>query len=507
MLEFFVVLRNISDMASSSSCTTENEDVQLKSLFDTFCSVCSVQDIALAYIKAGHDVEMAGNILCNGNKNMCDASDAFNCEKSSKNFEELSQMEDPDNSVPLSGISNVKNPKRTSVSLGSVSSLLGTSYFRPTSSLNEPSRANKPLKINVFDSTVTQSGFESLGSKPLADQNELDNISKQTSISNTDVEEFMFSMLGDGFQLSMDRIREVLGNCGYNAKQSMEKLLFLSPKALDKGKAVDHNLHRDLDKETSCHEGICKKVPPQSYSKKSSTEKTNLSREVLESLFNTPDILEEPKVKRLEWGLNRTRVTGQKPVTKPFEMYDLSQIPKTELIEPDNRKDDEEQYQVLRKAAKQQWDTMKIYYEAAIDAFTDDDHTRASYCLEQGKRCYEMAREADEKSSLLILEKGEPEENCSDLPLDLHAQSVNESIRLLKLHLLSLAGISSFRCLKVTINTDDGESSKGKRRRKKVLQLLEDESVKWSELEGSPGIILIPLDEIDPSMFSFETDS
>ncbi|KAK8947635.1 hypothetical protein KSP40_PGU005313 [Platanthera guangdongensis] len=495
-------------MASSSSCTTENEDVQLKSLFDTFCSVCSVQDIALAYINAGHNVEMAGHILCNDNKNMCDASDAYNCEKISKNFEESSQKGDPDNSVSLSGISNVKKPKRTSVSAGSVSSLLGKSYFRPISSINEPSQATKPLKVNVFDSTVTQSGLESLGSKPLAEKNALDSISKQTSISNTDMEEFMFSMLGDGFQLSMDSIREVLGNCGYNAKQSMEKLLSLSPKVLDKGKAVEHNSHRDkwLDKETSCYEGECKKFPPQSYSNKFSTEKTNLSREVLESLFSTPDIFEEPKVRRLEWGLNRTRVTGQKPVTMPFEVYDLSQIPKTELIEPDNRKDDEEQYQALRKAAKQQWDTMKIYYEAAIDAFTNNDRTRLSYFLEQGKHCYEMAREADEKSSGLILEKGEPDENGNDLPLDLHAQSVNESIRLLKLHLLSLAGISSFRCLKVTINTDDGESSKGKRRRKKVLQLLEDESISWSEVEGSPGIILIPLDEIDPSMLSFEID-
>ncbi|KAK8934609.1 hypothetical protein KSP39_PZI014621 [Platanthera zijinensis] len=146
--------------------------------------------------------------------------------------------------------------------------------------------------------------------------------------------------------------------------------------------------------------------------------------------------------------------------------------------------DDEEQYQALRKAANQQWDTMKIYYEAAIDAFTNDDRTRASYFLEQGKHCYEMAREADEKSSGLILEKGEPDENGNDLPLDLHAQSVNESIRLLKLHLLSLAGIPSFRCLKVTINTDDGESSKGKRRRKKgnhrrTTREAEDEDIKF----------------------------
>ncbi|PKU67667.1 putative nuclear RNA export factor SDE5 isoform X1 [Dendrobium catenatum] len=512
-------------MASSSSCAIESDDAQLKALFDTFCSVCSLEDIALAYSNAGHNVEKAGEILCNVNKshtkdsfhefnceNTKDSSHDFNCETSFKQLEESSRMGNPANSIILGKISNGRKPKRVSASVGSVSSLIGRTYFRPISSPNEPSRTNKPLKLNVLESLVAESGIERLGSEPVAEQILLDNSAKQISISNTDVEEFLFSMLGDGFKLSMDCIREVLGNCGYNVKQSMEELFSLSAKTLDIDKAVDHNLRRinKLNEETSANEVECKKLPPEGHSKEISLlkeEKINLSREVLESLFSIPDIFEEePKVRRLEWGLNRTRVIGHKPVTKPFDDYASSSTPQPELTQPETKRDDEDNYQVLRKAVKQHWDTMKLYYEAAIDAFIQGEHAQTSYFSNQGKQFCQLAREADEKSSGLILEKAEPHEKGNELPLDLHAHSVNESIRLLKLHIFSLASIPSFSYLKVTINKDDDITSRGKRRREKVLQLLEKESIRWSEVESSSGIILIPLNEIDQSRLSFETD-
>lgn len=51
----------------------------------------------------------------------------------------------------------------------------------------------------------------------------------------------------------------------------------------------------------------------------------NLPSEVLHSLFNVPERLEEqPKIKRLEIGHNRTRVLGQKPITKALEDNVLS---------------------------------------------------------------------------------------------------------------------------------------------------------------------------------------
>ena len=48
-------------------------------------------------------------------------------------------------------------------------------------------------------------------------------------------------------------------------------------------------------------------------------EKSSLSMEILESLFHAPLRSDQEPRKRLEWGLNRTRVVGQQVVSKPLE--------------------------------------------------------------------------------------------------------------------------------------------------------------------------------------------
>lgn len=63
-----------------------------------------------------------------------------------------------------------------------------------------------------------------------------------------------------------------------------------------------------------------------------------MSREVLQSLFSSPERLEEePKPKRLEWGSNRSRVVGQKPVTKPLEDLSLSTKIEDPKVKLDNK--------------------------------------------------------------------------------------------------------------------------------------------------------------------------
>ncbi|KAG0491619.1 hypothetical protein HPP92_005017 [Vanilla planifolia] len=488
-------------MASSGSCVVGADDVHLKALYDAFCSSCTLEDIALAYIKAGHNVDKAGEILCKlHGSNLGDASRDFEDEASLKHPQETSDKGHTVSSIPLDRNYNGRKHKKVSASGGTVSSFLGKDYLRFSSSVYEPSQAMKPPKVSVFEPLATDSEVGTV-----EEQNFPVNVSRQIR-TNADVEEFLFSMLGDGFKLSMDNIRVVLGNCGYNAKQSMEKLLSISEKRLYDGKPAVNRTNM----ETSCHEVECKKLPSESRSAESRSwdkNKKNLSREVLESLFIVADRFEEePRIKRLELGINRTRVIGQKPVTKPFEELALCHLPEIELTQPASSNHDEDNYQVLRKAAKQHWNTMKLYYEAAVDAFTKGDHAQASYCLEQGKNNYQLAREADEKSTDMILERREQDEKEGELFLDLQAQSANQSIQLLKLHLLSLAGIPSFRCLKVTVHTDDDGTSRGRRRREMVLKFLENESIRWTKVEGSPGKILIPLDEIDRNKLNFKAD-
>ncbi|PKA51020.1 hypothetical protein AXF42_Ash007677 [Apostasia shenzhenica] len=492
-------------MASSSSCAVENDDLHLKALHDAFVSFFSLEDIALAYIKAGHDVVKAGEILSNIHESrIFDPSIACNSD-----FRQLdsSTKRHTENSSLVDRTCSERKPQRVSASVGTVSSFIGKTYLRPASSMNESHKTTKPPKLSVDEPSATESGNEVLCSESVFEPDAFGKVSEPRSLTSKDMEEFLFSMLGDGFKLSMGSIREVLGKCGYNVKQSMDELLSLSAEAVNNNKEHIHNLANWANADSSSHEEECKMLLPGRFATKTccvDKEKTNLSKEILESLFSVPDRFEEePKVKRLEWGLNRTRVIGQRPVTKPLEEFDLSSTRKIESMQPDNEKDDDEKYQGLRRAAKQHWAAMKLYYESAVDAFTMGNHTQANYCLEQGKECYQLAREVDEKLAGMILKEREPNEQDKELHLNLHGQSVSESIRLLKLHLLSLASIPSFRYLKVTVTTDDGSTSRGKRRWKMVLKLLEDESIRWSEVEGSPGEILIPLEEIDRNKLSF----
>jgi len=53
---------------------------------------------------------------------------------------------------------------------------------------------------------------------------------RRETLKNRDVEEFLFCMLGEGFKLNMEVIRDVLGSCGYDIKKSMEELMSFSEK-------------------------------------------------------------------------------------------------------------------------------------------------------------------------------------------------------------------------------------------------------------------------------------
>ncbi|MCL7034767.1 hypothetical protein MKW94_025919 [Papaver nudicaule] len=55
---------------------------------------------------------------------------------------------------------------------------------------------------------------------------------------HTGIEEFLFEMLGNGFELDMEVIRDVLGTCGYDAKKSMERLTDLSALKMQNGKDI-----------------------------------------------------------------------------------------------------------------------------------------------------------------------------------------------------------------------------------------------------------------------------
>ncbi|XP_073112608.1 putative nuclear RNA export factor SDE5 [Elaeis guineensis] len=308
-----------------SSSHASKHDAELMTLLEAFGSACSLEEIAYAYCEAKGDMSKAGDILFQlQEKNSNDVFHAQNGEMNISQSAGLLHQDNIESSAFTRKNSKGGKPRKLSASMGTVSSFLGKSYSRPASTLLESTAKSKPLKIEVTGSPEDERDMETTES----------HFVPKTEVStDTDIEEFLFSMLGDGFKLNMDMIRGVLGQCGYNVKKSMEELLALSAKNLDKNNSVDNNVVRKSTSRCSKWETAaseenylksstqCNIIEPSCLDKKSS----NMSREVLQALFSAPERLEEElKPKRLEWGSNRSRVVGQKPVTKPLEDLSLS---------------------------------------------------------------------------------------------------------------------------------------------------------------------------------------
>ncbi|KAK4769474.1 hypothetical protein SAY86_027624 [Trapa natans] len=130
------------------------------------------------------------------------------------------------------------------------------------------------------------------------------------------------------------------------------------------------------------------------------------------------------------------------------------------------------------------------------------DKIRANKLLEKGNFFQKKAREANDVSSEKIFETSDTvdAQDLITLDLDLHEYEPREATRLLKQHLSSLAGHPAFQYLKVIIETDDEDSSKGARRQR-ILRLLERNSLRTEE--GTAGTILIPLESINRQSLSF----
>ncbi|BFG27753.1 hypothetical protein CerSpe_140260 [Prunus speciosa] len=478
-----------------------DDEKALKGLLEAFGPAFSLDQIAAAYCKAG--------------KNACDAAEALamstpNGEAKPRGEEESSRLSlDNSSKKPYqyqaNGNSRASKPKYRPVSGGSVSSIIGKQYVKKTPSANGSCNATKPLKLDSEVLPISEIWVEK------ADSN-----SSRDDGLHQDMEDFLFTMLGDGFKLERERIRDVLDSCGYDMEKSMEKLINLPASTSDKRNGL---VTRSSDKSA----GLYRKSEVSSErkcinsseggDKASNTngvdftgqkkERSDLQKEVLAALFSASERSEErPEElpRRTVKAKNRYGAYGQLVVEPPNDF--ISECKSAVVYQQHPKEDDDEDnYQVLRKAVKEYRTTMKEYFQAAVEAFSKEDHDRANKLLEQGKFFQEKAREADEESNEMILRTSNVETQ-GEIVIDLHERSAKEAIRLLKCQISSFSGISSIKCLKVIIDTQEEEISKGSRRRVLVLKLLQEESIKWTEGEKA-GTILIQLDSINRKRLTF----
>ncbi|KAL5994494.1 hypothetical protein ACLOJK_024546 [Asimina triloba] len=233
-------------------------------------------------------------------------------------------------------------------------------------------------------------------------------------------------------------------------------------------------------------------------------DKQNLSRALLESWFVVRERCEEIPRKNRPVRAVKKKAIGQ-TVTASFTDFDEEFSPS--IVEPqspeiDSDDAEEDEYQLLRRAAKQNLSVKWKYFEAALGAFLEGNRALANYFIGEANIYHEKAREADEKSAGVLLETSKKKGATDFITIDVHEYRSKDAKKELKRHLKFLSGINNVRFLKVILESSDEDITKSTRKRT-VLKLLEKESIKWTEEEGSPGTILIRLDEINPQNLSF----
>lgn len=183
-------------IASSSQSDPDSRSLQV--LLEAFGSRFSLDDIAAAYCQASQNVDVAGEILfaMTEKTTLSDQIKPKGATSKPTHVDVPKEVQRQEDSK-----AKVWRPKRNSISVGTVSNVIGKEYVRYRPISNAPREATKPMKIDSRDIPETE-----IWSEEMPKSNEA-NISR----APTGVEEFIVKMLGEGFQASQDVIHEVLG--------------------------------------------------------------------------------------------------------------------------------------------------------------------------------------------------------------------------------------------------------------------------------------------------------
>ncbi|KAG4213582.1 hypothetical protein ERO13_A01G065100v2 [Gossypium hirsutum] len=472
-------------------------EAALKELLDAFGSKFSLEEIATAYYEAKGNVSITADILYarNNGRTSKEAVDTYENKSAAANttsMKLLSGWESETAASPKYTSSNLNSEalksKRGSVSMGSVSSLIGKNYVKPRPSRMDSLNTTKPVKIDSKEFPASLIWNEEAPSCRTTRNN----------TKNGDLEKFLFEMLGDGFQLDKSVIQEVLDCCGFDVDK-------ITGSCLDQTFLIREKLQsKDFSQSTLCSEEATPMIRNSKRSPRGNQDKAALEKEILQTLFTVPERSgEATKRNNAVREVRRSKALGEL-VTEPLKDTDISFPTVVEMLKvpkdvEDRPHDNENTYDSLRQAVKEYWLTMKEYYKSAAEAYTNGDKARATELMEIGHFFNKRAREADEKSSAKMLES-----SCSDeeiMSLDLRDFEPKEALSLLRTHLSSISGIPTFKYLRIIVGTIEEDTKKGARRRL-IMRQLEKESIKWTEEENGR-IILIQVDIINPKNLSF----
>lgn len=330
-------------------------------------------------------------------------------------------------------------------------------------------------------------------------------------VSHEDAEQFLCSMLSDECELGMDLVKDVLSQSAYDVEKALDILLELSAPSSELPKSGQHhNLNAKSEDSRSVPESseslidrtsdlasssesdlnmgfnrrnyfdVLAGFETQSPSSPSPKNTSELTQDVLESLFNTRKKSSKHDPDSMNW---RNVVKKMQSLGQSYD-YSSEDTAKKQHVFAEG-----DDYRNYRNTASQHYDSMKSYYHKAATAYANGKREYAGYLSDQGRMCNEKARKADEKASQDIFSsRNKNIENV--ITIDLHGQHVKQGMKLLKLHLLFGAYVRSVRLFRVI--TGCGSHGVGKSKLKQsVVDLLETENIEWKE--ENRGTLLIKL--------------
>lgn len=198
------------DAPHSGFCYTDDDEKKLRKLLDAFGSVISLEDIASVYCETGRDLHCTTEMLCNMKGGT--AGTSSKPQDNAKNISGASSGSLSSNVSENAHSVNLK-PKRSSAIMGTVSSVIGKDYIKPRPLTKTFSEKLKPVKLHSEEFPVSEIWEEKKApTHPSTSCGE-------SMVS--DVQEFIFRMLGDGFQLEMSVIQDVVGEQSFTRTWSV----------------------------------------------------------------------------------------------------------------------------------------------------------------------------------------------------------------------------------------------------------------------------------------------
>ncbi|KAK4768795.1 hypothetical protein SAY86_026945 [Trapa natans] len=347
------------------------EEKALKGLIDAFSPMISPEEISSAYFVARKDADAAGLLLCN---KLGASTDLYRCcvpegDDVTDNLPSKSSSHD----IPLkpsqtNGNSKSSKLKLPPASLGTVSNFLGKDYVSIKPSESGFYEATKPLKL---DPEFLPMSELLVGKDPME---------TKSNQMHKEMEDFLFKMLGEGFKLDRHVIQDVLGKCGYNMQEGMERLFYHSTSNLERRKILQKEsslkykdsysmagvgLQQKKIQHTERSSGIHRDSSKDDEEFRRKLYRKNQEKEVLASLFSSTGKLEDLMSTAAE------KYEAPSLVVESAEKLAES-TEKLTLVDESNMADsklekheyEEGSYQALRKAVLEYRETMKEYYAA-----------------------------------------------------------------------------------------------------------------------------------------------